>query len=231
MLLISTISIPSRRSWKHGALGLSWVIVCLIATYVSMSYDFKPGRLGPRRARWPAETDDGYSPGLIRPSDTTTVLAFVHPRCVCTRATVKQLLNTLEAHPGAELIVSVFTPMNVPTQDRTTWEGSEYVKLIQAELPRAKIVVDQGGVQAWRFGALTSGTILVYDPEGNEIFRGGITDRRGGEGDNAGLQQLAKILTGEQIAQAHPTPVFGCPLVATDTPERRPEEAADVPTR
>ena len=76
-------------------------------------------------------------------------------------------------------------------------------------------------MEATRFGALNSGTVLVYDPSGTELFRGGITDRRGGERENPGLTQLAKVIgPGYRGAETRPTPVFGCPLV------REPQEAA-----
>ena len=206
----------SRRLGTHHIGGTLWVMGCLAASYLAMSYDFKPGRLGPRRTGWPTETDYSYSTALIRSPGKTTVLAFLHPRCVCTRATVTQLVRTVEAHPGAELIVPVFTPLQL--KDATAWEESAYVKTIRAAVPGAKVVFDRGGVQAWRFGAYTSGTVLVYDAQGREIFRGGITDRRGGEGDNRGVRQLGQILTrGAEAAQGEPTPVFGCPLMASNT--------------
>lgn len=198
--------------------GALWLTICLVGTYVAMSYEFKPGRVGPRRTEWPTDVDYSYSTTFIRSPHKTTVLAFLHPRCVCTRATVTQLVRTVEAYPGATLIVPVFTPLDV--QDRKAWEESAYVKTIRAEIPSAQILLDHGGVQAWRFGAYTSGTILVYDSKGKEIFRGGITDRRGGERDNPGLQQLALTLQGEaEAAQGDPTPVFGCPLVAPEDVE------------
>lgn len=199
-----------------GVVGTLWVAACLAATYLAMSDDFKPGRVGPRRAGWPAETDSSDSTALIRHPGKPTVLAFVHPRCVCTRATVHQLVRTLEAHPGAELIMPVFTPLELT--DQQAWEEGDDVTAIRAKFPHAGIVFDRGGVQARRFGALTSGTILVYDSQGKEIFRGGITDRRGGEKDNLGLQRLALALIGTAlVAQETPTPVFGCPLVAPET--------------
>ncbi len=218
------------QRWKHGLGGAVWIIVCLAGTYLAMSDDFKPGHVGPRRTEWPTDTDYSYSTALIRNPDKPTIVAFLHPRCVCTRATVKQLVKTVQAHPGAELIALVFTPLDV--KDRRAWEESEYVKTIQTAIPTARIIFDRSGVQAWRFGAYTSGTICVYDAQGREIFRGGITDRRGGDGDNPGLQHLARILTGEPeaVRAEEPTPVFGCPLVAPG--EARENEAhASTPHR
>lgn len=212
------------RWGSHELVGFCWIGMCLIGTYLAMSYDFQAGRLGPRLAAWPTGPDYSYSLAPIQPPTKTTVLAFLHPRCVCTRATVTQLVKAFEAHPGADLMVSVFTPLN-GARDKAWGESSEYVRTIQAAIPSAKIIWDRGGIQAWRFGAFTSGTILVYDAKGQEIFRGGITDQRGGERDNPGLQRLSRLLTGERMVEADSTPVFGCSLVAPgETPraERHP---------
>ncbi len=197
---------------KQRVAGIVWIAVCLAGSYLAMSYDFKPGRLGPPPATWPRETEYSYSIELLTPPKKTTVVAFLHPRCVCTRATVKQLVTALASHPGADLIVSVFTPLDAAQQ--AAWVESASVRTVQAAIPSAQIIWDRGGIQAWRFGALTSGTILVYDGQAREIFRGGITDRRGGERDNPGLQRFVRLLTGEQLAEANPSPVFGCPLIA-----------------
>ena len=206
-------------SWQHGISGMLWVGACAVALYWAMSYDFTPGRLGARRTHWPTELDSRSSTPLIRTPGTTSVLAFLHPRCVCTRATVTQLVRTLQAHPDVELIVPVFVPLGAA--DRQAWEETEYVKTIRAAFPRARIVFDAGGLHAERFGAYTSGTVLVYDAQGREIFRGGITDRRGGDGENPGRQQLVSAISKHaRVIPARPAPVFGCPLVASSGGEK-----------
>jgi hypothetical protein len=187
-----------------------------------MRYDFEPGRLGPRRTRWPADTTLAPSAGKV------TVLAFLHPRCVCTAATVKQLIRTMRANPGAELTAVVFVPPEPePAKD---WQDGEYVRTIRADVPGARIAPDRGGLEAQRFGASTSGTILVYDRQGKEVFRGGITDRRGGERDNPGLRQLARALSGAERNEFDiPPPVFGCPLNARTTASAAPGNRGDAP--
>ena len=204
-------TIPSSTmTWVVGVL---WLAICGTLSYQLMARDFIPGRLGRPRAAWPEAT------ALTRPIGTTSLLAFVHPQCPCTRATVTQLIRTMTRHPGMAATAVVFVPAN-PRQ-RPTWEDGAYVKSLRAALPLIHIVYDAGGVEAQRFGALTSGTILVYDPIGREIFRGGITDRRGGEGDNRGLRQLVELLRGRQRSVAA-SAVFGCPLVVPEniSPER-----------
>ena len=201
---------PLMRHWSASWIsGLLWLAVCLAAASVMMSYDFIAGRLGSRQAAWPVATS------LARQPNRTTIVAFLHPRCVCSQATVTQLLRTVRAHPGADLIVPVFTPPDA--MEAGAWRESAYVTTIRAAVPSARIVSDVGGTEAERFGAYTSGTVLVYNAAGREIFRGGITNRRGGEDDNRGLRQLTQALTEAGAVQAQPSPVFGCPLVA---PER-----------
>ena len=201
---------PSRRPGQREMVsGMLWLAACLTGGYLAMGYEFQAGRLGPIQARWPAES------AMARSREAPTILAFLHPRCHCTAATVTQLVRVVAAHPGAALLVPVFVPQGL--DDPHEWTEGAYVQAIRAAVPTAKMVPDWGGTEARRFGALTSGTILVYDPEGTEIFRGGITNRRGGEDDNPGLQRFAQVLDGRtRSAYGGVSPVFGCPLVLAD---------------
>ena len=196
-----------RPLWHYRVFGGIWLGCCLIGSLAVMRYDFTPGRLGPAQARWPNDTR------LQRHEGTKTVVAFLHPRCVCTRATVTQLVRTLKAHPRAEVIAAVFVPEH--PADRAGWEEGDYVKRLRAHVPSLRLVYDAGAAEAKRFGALTSGTVLVYDPEGHEVFRGGITNRRGGEEENPGLRRFARTLSEERQERAASSPVFGCPIIAT----------------
>lgn len=187
--------------------------ICVAAAYLVMGYDFQPGQIGSQRADWPVGTAVPHS------ADRLTALMFIHPRCVCTAASVKQLVRAIRQHPGADLTAVVFTPAD--GANKPEWEEGDYIKSIRAAIPNARLVFDRGGAEARRFGAFTSGTVLVYDRAGNEIFRGGITDKRGGEGDNPGLQKLGKTLeNGVPRLDIGTTPVFGCPIVPRDEEEK-----------
>jgi hypothetical protein len=76
------------------------------------------------------------------------------------------------------------------------------------------MVRDRGGVEAKRFGARTSGEVLLYSAVGRLLFFGGITGSRGHEGDNYGLTSLASFLTAtpSESAVTAGSPVFGCAL-------------------
>ena len=201
---------PARLA--QGVIAGGWLAVCLVASYVVMQYDFSAGRLGQGTGRWPSDA-------TLTPGPTTTVVAFLHPRCPCTKATVKHLVKTLKSSPEVHLVADMFV---LPGGSQAPeWRDNAYVRAIRKELPTAEVVFDPEAVEAARFGALTSGTVLVFDAWGIERFRGGITDRRGGERDNPGLSQLAKVVTpGSQGQPMRPTPVFGCPLVLAREPAR-----------
>src|SRR5207245_1184321 len=110
--------------------GLFWLGTCIVGSYFAMAYDFKPGSVGPQRGSWPSESHIAWNPGK------TTVVAFLHPRCGCTRATVKQLIRTLKANPQAELVAVVF--VHPDSNQADDWQEGEYVRTIRSEVPGAR---------------------------------------------------------------------------------------------
>ena len=73
------------------------------------------------------------------------------------------------------------------------------------------MVHDASGVEAARFGAGTSGAVLLYSSDGTLLFAGGITPARGHQGDSFGRQRLLALLDGA-AADRRDAPVFGCAL-------------------
>ncbi len=65
--------------------------------------------------------------------------------------------------------------------------------------------------EAARFGARTSGFVVVYDATGSLRYAGGITGSRGHAGDNVGRRTVERILAGESERDLD-HPVFGCGL-------------------
>jgi hypothetical protein len=59
--------------------------------------------------------------------------------------------------------------------------------------------------------------VFVPDAAGRELFRGGITSRRGGEDENPGRQQLVRALARGTGADAASPPVFGCEILEPST--------------
>jgi hypothetical protein len=79
-------------------------------------------------------------------------------------------------------------------------------------MPGVNVHEDVDGATARLFGAETSGFVVLYDPRGKLLFKGGITSSRGHAGDNLGEDTIASLLAG-QIARSTRTPVYGCSLL------------------
>lgn len=187
--------------------AILWLAACIAGSAAFVRGDFRPGRLGAALPAWP----DGSA--LSRAADRTTVVAFLHPRCPCTRGTVTRLLESVR-HEGAQahVVAVAFAPGE--TQD-PAWTDGAYLQRIRRELPEAEVALDRDGAEARRFHVWTSGTILAYDRAGREVFRGGITARRGAGEDNASSRTFLGRVTADD-GRAESAPVFGCPILAED---------------
>ncbi|NND95721.1 MAG: hypothetical protein HKN47_00160 [Pirellulaceae bacterium] len=83
-------------------------------------------------------------------------------------------------------------------------------------IPGVEVFADPGGKEFRRFGAATSGQVLLYDSGGQLMFQGGITSARGHSGDNFGRSTIVGFVRGtaskDEFSCCSQTPVFGCPL-------------------
>lgn len=81
-------------------------------------------------------------------------------------------------------------------------------------------IVDEGGRQAERFGATTSGQTYLFDADGALLFSGGITPSRAHQGNSVGRERIiALVLDGD--AERRESDVYGCPLDEEEA--RRPD--------
>jgi hypothetical protein len=168
-------------------------------------------------ATWPQASS------LPRRSDSSQLVAFIHPLCPCSNATLAELERLLSSKfpadaPPCQVVVVVVTPRHADV----TWTGSPLIERFR-KLNGAQLVFDAGGVEAERFGAVTSGTILYYDAGGQRRYRGGMTQSRGHEGDNPGKYAIEELLTGHEPTGAS-IPPFGCRLVSE--PQQSPTDSA-----
>jgi hypothetical protein len=141
-----------------------------------------------------------------------TLVMFAHPRCPCTRASLEELNRLLARCEGKlDTRVLFFEPLNYPPQwtRSSLWESA-------AAIPGVVVQGDPDGVEARRFGAATSGFVVLYDATGRLVFHGGITVSRGHAGDNAGAEAIVCLVNGEAAASRQ-TPVFGCSLLDQST--------------
>ena len=69
-----------------------------------------------------------------------------------------------------------------------------------------------------------SGQTMLYDPAGQPVFMGGLTNARGKEGYSAGTDSVILRVSGNPAAPAH-TPVFGCSLKDPEAKELKEDSS------
>ena len=96
-----------------------------------------------------------------------------------------------------------------PAATADGWEWSE-LREAAAGIRGVELACDIGGEESHRVGAETSGLAVLTDPDGQVVFRGGLTRARGREGDAPGRRAILDWVGGRTGASE--APVFGCPL-------------------
>jgi hypothetical protein len=193
--------------WSTWVALALWIAAIALGWVWLQRYDFAVNAPLPQGIveQWPANSAIARQPG--RP----TVVLFMHPRCPCTRATLGELermyTNIAGAAPVAPDTIIVST---VPADADDAWLSTVTIERAQ-QLPEARLFVDRDGHEAARFGATTSGTVMVFDAAGHRQFAGGVTASRAHEGDNAGRDAVTQVLQGE-TSQLRELPAFGCRL-------------------
>ena len=210
---------PSRRARVAVAAGVAlWAI--LVGAGVTQVFVFQstPGTQDAAPSVWPTASR------LERADGLNMLVMFVHPRCTCTRASLSEL-NAIMNMRGADTVATVvFLQPDGVSSDWTrtdTWETA-------GRIARTSRVVDRMGTEARRFGAHTSGHVVVYDRGGRRLFAGGITDGRGQAGDNVGRQSVLALLDSTTRLD-HGHAVFGCAL-HDRVPRRARETSTGNPT-
>jgi hypothetical protein len=78
-----------------------------------------------------------------------------------------------------------------------------------AAIPGVTVLSDVDGVEAGRFGSLTSGHTFLFDSAGRLLFSGGITGARGHAGENVGENAVVSLINNGS-SQRDRTLVYGC---------------------
>lgn len=193
-----------RGKFGVVALGLAWATAVSVGLAWVNRYQMTPGAAAAATTRWPGATAVALAP------DRDTLIMFVHPQCPCSRASLGELANVM-ARRGDRVLayVAFFNPGGEPQ----TWSQTDLWRDAQA-IPGVKVLVDDDAALARRFGAATSGQVLLYDASGRLLFNGGITDSRGHFGDNAGEDAVVAMLKENAPPTTMPavTPVYGCAI-------------------
>jgi hypothetical protein len=180
-----------------------WLIAIGTGIVMVSSYENASGYAGNAPQHWLS--------GTSIPLDPTrdTLIMFAHPRCPCTRASLGEL-NRLLAQSNGRIAAHVlfFRPPNYPAD----WTLTE-LRRTAAAIPGVTVQDDVNDAVARKFGAETSGYVLLYNPRGQLLFRGGITGSRGHAGDNVGESAIISLALGKS-ASVTQTPVYGCSLLS-----------------
>ncbi|MDR3634423.1 MAG: hypothetical protein P4L84_11510 [Isosphaeraceae bacterium] len=193
-----------RLHFRRGVpivITAAWGAAVVAGLSLMWGYGAMPGKNGHPRARWPEST-------LVRPvTGRANLVMAVHPRCPCTRASIAELARLMARCKGS---VEAHVLFLAPASMQKGWERSDLWSSASL-IPGVHPITDAAGSESARFGLETSGHVSLYDAAGNLGFTGGITDTRGHEGDNAGLDEVVNTLNGHATRTAD-YPVFGCPI-------------------
>lgn len=178
-----------------------WLMVVGVGLSVLWGYENTPGGAAEPPRQWPADSRIRRQPGRA------TLVMMAHPHCPCTRASIGELASLMAHSQGRLTAYVLFLRPPGFSQD---WEKTDLWQSA-VNIPGVETLIDDGGTEARRFRAVTSGQALLYGTDGRLLFSGGITGSRGHSGDNAGRSAIASIMnTG--AAERDETFVFGCPL-------------------
>jgi hypothetical protein len=191
------------RYWRpfFVAAGIAWGLAVGAGFLRLGTYEATPGGRSTSPRQWPRDSR------LVPDPARANLVLLAHPCCPCTRASLAELEQIVTRCPGSVTAHVVFLkPQSFPDA-----RGPTGLLRAARAIPGVQVFEDEAGDEAARFGAVTSGHVVLYDRAGRLVFSGGITGGRGHQGDNAGRRAVIGLLTGE-LAGPAPTDVFGCPL-------------------
>jgi hypothetical protein len=181
---------------------LAWAAVAVLGFWGLALYETRPGTEADPPPDWPDRSR------LPRDPDRATLLMFLHPHCPCSHASLEELAELLPASSyGPRALVVFCKPDGAPDG----WEKTELWRRA-AGIKGVDVFCDHQDEERRRFGARTSGQVLLFDRRGRLSYSGGITGARGQVGANPGRSAVEAILRG-QPPPSRWGPVFGCPLV------------------
>jgi hypothetical protein len=189
------------------AVACVWGLVVVAGLYALWRYERGAGVGAAPPGTWPADSP------LARTADRATLVMLAHPRCPCSRASL-EALNGIVARVRDRITAHVL--FFKPSEFADTWARTDLWQTA-AGLPDVRVRTDEDGREASRFGAATSGQVLLYDTDGGLRFSGGITPSRGHAGDSAGVEAILALVDGRG-APVTASPVFGCSLRDPETP-------------
>lgn len=203
---VSTVRAPRRIGrLAAGLLGTGWLVAVAFGFVAMARYGATPGKGGQPPRVWPTNDAIHLDPAL------PTLLFFAHPQCGCTPASLAELDRVLANARGRLTVHVLFysdPALGADWVRSAVWDRA-------AAIPGVRLHTDVLGRTARVFGAWTSGTVVLYGPNGALRFHGGLTSARGHEGESAGANSIAEVLAGG-AATMPATEVYGCALIETE---------------
>src|SRR4029453_6453237 len=141
-----------------------WLAAIAVGTAASRRFEFTPGDETRAPLAWPRDSS------LARQPDRPTLVLFAHPPCPGRRASLDELEVVLSQRSSVSAQV-VFVQLPEFTDEEMKDESWEKA----GRIPGLARRIDDGGIEARRFGALVSGYTVLYDAAGKLLFEGGVT--------------------------------------------------------
>jgi hypothetical protein len=141
---------PRQRSATRRLLCLLWAVAIIAGLHELTVYSNTSSEVRPQPAEWPQDTT------VPRAGDRPTMVLALHPRCVCSRATLEEL---------AVLLARVSTPPDVeillyqPDTAADSW-AQTHLAIRARSLPFVTVRADRKGRESERFGTPLPGIPL-----------------------------------------------------------------------
>lgn len=186
----------------RAALIAVWAGAIVAGYGALLRYEAVPGAAAASPPRWPSASP------LSRSDGRATLVVVLHPRCACSKATLRELERLLpELQPAPRVHALVVRPPGAAEG----WERAELWQLA-ASIPGVELHADPDGAEAHRFGAATSGHVFLFDAAGALRYSGGLTSARGHEGPAPAQRAIADVIAGRAQPGLAAASVFGCAL-------------------
>ena len=192
-----TRSSPARLkvNLREAALWTAGLLVAVAA--FTMWAAREEQRASAKSRNWPEGAPLTLDPARL------SLLVFVHPQCRGTEATLQTLARVMERCAGhANVTIMLYEDPALLAH----WKGGP-TKAVAESIPGATVREDHLGEAASFFDVKTSGSALLFAPDGTLLYRGGITPALGEVGEGEVLQTW--LLEGRGVRHE---PVFGCSL-------------------
>jgi hypothetical protein len=193
----STRSSPARLTVTLREAAL-WTMGLLVAVALFTMWAAREEQKASAKSHnWPEGAPLTLDPARL------TLLLFVHPQCRGTEATLQTLARVMERCAGhANVTIMMYEDPALLAH----WKGSP-IKSEAESIPGAMVREDHMGEAADFFDVATSGSALLFAPDGSLLYRGGITPGLGQAGEGEVLQTW--LIEGRGVRHE---PVFGCSL-------------------